>query len=94
MALKKNVAMVLWFLAGWFGASLFVGYGELPPALALLPGIVLAVLVRWDPTGQIWSRSVTGKRIVRTVRPINEVAAELDRKNAGAGMPVRSRADR
>lgn len=94
MTLKKNVAMVLWFLAGWFGGSLFVGYGELPTALALLPGIVLAVLVRWDPTGQIWSRSITGKRIVRTVRPINEVAAELDKRNAGVGTPVGSRVQR
>ena len=86
--------MVAWFLAGWLGTSMFVGYGELPIALTLLPGIVLAVLVRWDPTGQIWSRSVTGKRTVRTIRPINEVAAELDAKNAGAGTPLRSRIGR
>ena len=91
MTLKKNVAMVLWFFAGWFGGSLFVGYSEMPMALALLPGIVLAVLVRWDPSGQIWSRSVTGKR---TVRPINEVAAELDRKTAGAGTAARERISR
>jgi len=72
---KRNLASILWFIAGWQGGGLLVGILELPWLLSFTPGIVMAVLVRWDPTGIFWSRSATGRRI----RPINEVAAELDR---------------
>jgi len=88
--MKKNIAMVLWFLAGWMGSSLFVGFTDAPAVLALIPGIALAILVRWDPTGAIWSRSVTGKRIVR---PINEFADSLS-KNAPSGVAAKRQGSR
>ena len=72
---KRNLASILWFLAGWEAGGLLVGIMGLPWLLAFTPGIVMAALVRWDPTGLFWSRSGTGRRI----RPINEFAAELDR---------------
>ena len=74
---KRNLASALWFLAGWFGGSLMVGLLALPAVLALLPGVILAILVRVDPGGFMWSRTGTGRRIV----PINQFAAELDRKS-------------
>jgi hypothetical protein len=86
--MKKNFGMVLWFLAGWSGGGLLVGLTGLPALLAFMPGIVLAVIVRWDPTGAIWSRSVSGKRIVR---PINEFAESLS-KNAPSGVVAKDRA--
>jgi hypothetical protein len=75
---KRNVASVLWFLAGWEAGGLLVGLMSLPWFLAYVPGIVLVLLVRWDPTGLFWSRpGTTGTS--RPTRPINDVAAELDR---------------
>lgn len=73
---KRNLGTALWFLAGWSGGGLLVGIMDLPSILAFAPGIFMAGLIRWDPAGMIWSRPVTGRRIV----PINDFAAELDRK--------------
>lgn len=75
---KRNLASILWFVAGWQGGGLLVGLFDLPTVLAFVPGIVMAVVVRWDPKGLFWSRSGTGRRIV----PINEFAAQLDRRAA------------
>jgi hypothetical protein len=79
---KRNLATVLWFLAGWSFGGLFAGIMGMPSMLAFVPALLLAGLVRWDPTGVLWTRQVT---TTRRVRPINEVAEELDRK---AGAPV------
>jgi hypothetical protein len=78
----KNVSTLLWFLAGWSGAALLVGVMDLPSSWALLGGLVTAAAVRWDPTGIIWNRPVAARR----VRPIEDVAAELD----GQGAPARA----
>ena len=80
---KRNLATVLWFLAGWSLGGLLVGFMGLPSLLALVPGVLIAGLVRWDPAGMLWTRRTTTRR----VRPINEVAAELDRQ---AGAPAAS----
>ncbi|HET7180905.1 MAG TPA: hypothetical protein VFI15_01595 [Candidatus Limnocylindrales bacterium] len=83
---KRNVATVLWFLAGWVSAGGVFAMSGLPSDLGAVVGAVVAGLVRWDPAGWIWARPVATRRI----RPINEVAAELDRSNgAGAGEPER-----
>lgn len=76
---KRGLATVLWFFAGWFAASSVFAMSGLPGDLGAVVGAVVAGLVRWDPAGWIWTRPVVRRR----VRPINEVAAELDRK-AGA----------
>lgn len=72
---KRNVATILWFIAGWWGGELLVGLMSLPYILAFVPGVALAGLVRWDPTHALWSGSTAG---TRRVRPINELADELD----------------
>ena len=82
---KKDLGAILWFVAGWAGGGLMAGLMGLPNELGLIPGAALAVLVRWDPTGAIWSRSVTGKRIVR---PINEFAESLS-KDASTGIAAK-----
>ena len=77
---KRNLATVLWFFAGWVAAGGVFAMSGLPGDLGAVVGAVVAGLVRWDPAGWIWTRPVAKRR----VRPINEVAAELDR-NSGAG---------
>lgn len=75
---KRILASILWFIAGWQAGGLLVGLLGAPDLLAFVPGIVMAVVVQWDPKGLFWTRSGTGRRI----RPINEFAAELDKKAA------------
>ena len=88
---KRNLATVLWFLAGWSGGGLLVGIMGLPSLLAFVPGLLMAGLVRWDPTGTLWTRQAPARR----VRPINELAAELDRKSgAPAGQLASIEGDR
>jgi hypothetical protein len=73
---KRGVATVLWFVAGWMGGALVTGLMDLPSILGFVPGIVLAVVVAWDPAHLFWAGSTRGARIVR---PINDVAEDLER---------------
>ena len=75
---KRNLASVLWLAAGWSGGGLLTYALGLPDALAIVPGIVMAIVVRVDPGGFMWGRTGAGRRIV----PINQFAAELDRQTA------------
>ncbi|HJP88880.1 MAG TPA: hypothetical protein VJ850_07605 [Candidatus Limnocylindrales bacterium] len=77
---KRNLATVLWFFAGWVAAGGVFAMSGLPGDLGAVVGAVVAGLVRWDPAGWIWTQPAATRR----VRPINEVAAELERNN-GAG---------
>jgi hypothetical protein len=86
---KRNLATVLWFFAGWVAAGGVFAMSGLPGDLGAVVGAVVAGLVRWDPAGWIWTQPVAKRR----VRPINEVAAELDRQN-GAGVPEAERVAR
>lgn len=72
---KRTLAAFLWFLVGWQAGGLLVGLTALPGLLAFAPGVVLAVLVLWDPTRLFTVRPDKGRKIV----PINEYAAALDR---------------
>ncbi|HET9852344.1 MAG TPA: hypothetical protein VFP56_07545 [Candidatus Limnocylindrales bacterium] len=81
----RNVSTVLWFLAGWSGAGLVVGFLALPTSIALLGGLAAAALVRWEPSGRLWGTTQ------RRVRPIEEVAAELDAQAGTAATPARER---
>jgi hypothetical protein len=78
----KNLSTLLWFLAGWSGAGLVAGLMDLPTSWGLVGGLVTAAIVRWDPTGLLWNRPVATRR----VRPIEEVAAELDGKAVVPGV--------
>ena len=72
---KRNLATVLWFFAGWVGAGGVFAMSGMPGDLGIVVGVVVAGLVRWDPAGWIWAKPAPKRRI----RPINDVAAELDR---------------
>ncbi len=76
---KRDVAAVLWFVAGWSGGGLFAGLLDLPSVVGIVPGIVLAIVVRWDPTHVLWSDAKAG---ARTVRPMDDLAGELERDAA------------
>ena len=78
--MKRHVVTILWFLMGWGVGNVLFGPGEM---LGLVPGLALAALVYWDPLHLLWSRSHGD---ARRVRPINEVADELDRR-VGPGSP-------
>lgn len=73
---KRDIVTVLWFLMGWGIGNVLFGSMNL---IAFAPGIVLAALVYLDPLHVLWTRSNAD---ARRVRPINEVADELDRRVA------------
>jgi hypothetical protein len=74
---KRNLVTILWFVMGWSLGSILAAFIGLPSILSLVVGMSFAAIVRWDPTGLLWARSPTSRRI----RPITEVAAELDAKS-------------
>jgi len=64
---KRNLATVLWFLAGWSCGSLLAGLYGYPTYLGLLVAIPAAALIRWDPLGTLWSKPkypVVPRRVV------------------------------
>lgn len=88
MPLMKTNALrvtgtLLWFAVGWSAAGFVAGYAGLPSFVALVGGVLVAMVVWFDPTGHAWGKS---HRAARRVRPIEEVAAELDQR-AAAGAP-------
>ena len=84
----RNISTLLWFLAGWSGTGLLVGLTGLPTSWGLLGGLVVAAVIRWEPSGRLW-----GTASSRRVRPIEELAAELDAKS-GVGAPAGERTNR
>lgn len=57
---KRNVATVLWFMAGWTaGAAIAVILG-LPTLLGAVVAVAAAVIVRRDPVGRLWAVSPSG----------------------------------
>ena len=61
-------------------------YMGLPSMLAVIPGVLLALLIHWDPTHSLWTRPAPRRK----VRSINEVAAELDGQAVGTGAEQRT----
>jgi hypothetical protein len=72
---KRTLSAFLWFLVGWQAGGALVGFMVLPALLAFVPGIAMAGLVLWDPTGLFVRRPAKG----RVITPINDYAAKLDR---------------
>ena len=81
---KRNLATILWFLAGWMASGAIFSFTGLPSDLGIVTGLAIGGLVRWDPAGLLWKRRPADRR---RVRPINDFAAELDR-NAGHAAPA------
>lgn len=79
---KRNIAAILWFFAGWVAAGGVFSMSGLPSNLGIAVGVIVAGLVWWDPAGWMWARQRTTRR---TVRPADEVAAELDRQAPSPG---------
>lgn len=75
----RVAATILWFMAAWSAAGLLVGLAGLPSAVASVGGIAVAMVVWFDPTGRLWPRAAT-----RRVRPVEEVAAELEQASRGS----------
>lgn len=75
---KRNVATLLWFLMGWSLALVLAAFAGLPSILAPVLAIGLGALVRWDPNHLLWPSAP----IARRVRPMNELAHELENNAA------------
>jgi hypothetical protein len=76
---KRTLAAILWFFAGWVAAGGVFAMAGLPSELGMVVGAIVAALIDWDPAGWIWAKQPSRRR----VRPINELAAELDRAAQG-----------
>lgn len=55
---KRNLATLLWFMVGWTIGAVVAFVAGLPSALAVVLGVALAAIVRWDPTGHLWASAV------------------------------------
>lgn len=74
----RVIAVFLWYLAGWSIGEVGVVLLDLPAGVAIVPGILIgnvALAVAGAATLGI------GRRPKRRVRNIEELAAELDRRN-------------
>jgi hypothetical protein len=80
----RVVATLLWSAVGWSAAGIVAGLLALPSAVALVGAIAAAMIVWFDPSGRLWARQAPGRRI----RPIEEVAAELDSRATGVPAEV------
>jgi hypothetical protein len=74
---KRHLVGFLWFLVGWQAGGVLVGLMALPALLGFVPGIVMALLVLWDPTHLLSAKPQ--REQLRRITPINEYAAALDR---------------
>jgi hypothetical protein len=70
----RTLSTMLWFITGWSATGFVVGVLALPSSLAMVGGIAIAMIVWFDPSGRLWGKAKPQRR----VRPIEEVAAELD----------------
>jgi hypothetical protein len=84
----RITATVLWFAAGWSAVGMLAGIMGMPSSLAMVGGIATAMIVWLDPGGRLLGRA----KATRRVRPINEVAAELDQQAGRGSVEVRERA--
>jgi hypothetical protein len=64
--MKRAVAAVLWFFAGWYLGAFVAFVLDVPALLGPVVGLVAAVLIAGDPFGLIWER--------RTTRAVREQA--------------------
>lgn len=83
----RVVGTLLWSAVGWSAAGLVAGLFGLPSAVALVGAIAAGMIVWFDPSGRLWSRQAP----VRRIRPIEEVAAELEARASGVPAEVTER---
>lgn len=75
---KRNLAVILWFVVGWQFGGVLVQLVALPWMLGFVPGVALALLVLSGRFVLFTPRATTRRKIT----PINEFAAQLDRRAA------------
>ena len=54
---KRNLATSLWFLTGWTLGLIAAFAAGLPSLLGPVFAVLLAAIVRWDPSGRLWTRA-------------------------------------
>jgi hypothetical protein len=80
----RVVGTLLWSAVGWSAAGIVAGLVGLPSAVAFVGAIAAGMVVWFDPSGRLWARHAP----VRRIRPIEEVAAELDARASGVPAEV------
>jgi len=61
--LKRVLAALLWFYAGWYAGAAIAFTLALPDLLGPVLGVAAAVLVAGDPRGIFWSRNSSTPRV-------------------------------
>jgi hypothetical protein len=56
---KRVVAGILWFYAGWYMGGTFALISGLPAFIGPLLGFCIAAFIAADPYGKIWGRTRT-----------------------------------
>jgi hypothetical protein len=70
--LKRVLAALLWFYAGWYGGNLLADFAGVSMYLGPILGAAAAALVAGDPRRIIWTARAMSKSAPRTP----EVAAD------------------
>lgn len=78
----RLIAVTLWYLAGWSVGEVGVVLFDLPAGVAIVPGILLGnIALAFAAAASLG----IGRQAQRRVRPIEELAAELDKRNGAWG---------
>jgi len=70
--LKRVLAALLWFYAGWYGGNILADFTGVSPLLGPIIGAAAAALMAGDPRQIIWTARAMSKPAPRT----SEVATD------------------
>jgi len=70
--LKRVLAALLWFYAGWYGGNILADFTGVSPLLGPIIGAAAAALMAGDPRQIIWTARAMSKSAPRT----SEVATD------------------
>jgi hypothetical protein len=72
--LKRVVATLLWFYAGWYAGAMTAALFGISPALGPIFAVAAAAIIGGDPRGIIWGRSGTARMAAPVALPQAEPA--------------------
>jgi hypothetical protein len=82
--LKRTIAALLWLFAAWTLGGMISVFAGAPYILSPVLGILVALIVWWDPAGWLWSRRPRHSPALR------RRLADLERvPDHGAGAAIR-----
>ena len=72
--LKRVIATLLWFYAGWYAGAMTAALFGISPALGPIFAVAGAAITGGDPRGIIWGRSGQARTAAPVVMPQAEPA--------------------